>query len=1392
MASNISRAVYRLLHALEIEKELEEKQSQPASSASDRIPRLQQESRAEREFRISIALEMGGLVRGYQDCLVFVSTSQPVFNREKFLKRAPALFIEEPSGGGSAIGSRANKVKTNRRILSSRSKRFLSILVNCQHFHQFLETLRNEECSFFHEVMEMWIKGDESRSDDVSGFESSSSFDHQKAIAHLTKVLQNIDDRIATYTVKQMHSRKPNGSKPEDDTLDDADFQVLGKEARFPRNLLKQIDVESGRTEHDTDAVSVASKSSQQRGVHHASLSVQYLVELEKNPWRYQNVLDISIVGPGSKGPSDSPEKPVNEVIAGDQSVCISDKVRLRDALGDRKYRAWKLTKEKLGEEGDFSASVSSEDNLLQPKDFGTTLDLASLMTSATEETVSDSSSQSSLTNLSMASRAGNTSRSNLTSEQQRVANAKDRDVLRRCLEKAYSATKLQYESNKNMSEIFSHHGRDLVSEAEIALRNPSAQHFLLSLLSKRSHLDKEQDQQMQQQSPNDRRRSSRMSMNASSASSSLLEPIAFECVVRLCCAMLDSCMETKDYEPAYLLLCHTAGLFTLHNSEMREEEEVANDEDRENKYHSMYMTARIGLHPLFADLGLWLKVMSLHLAEKNSLGPSSESDREKLRRENSSGSLPSFSQSESFENEATASTNSQAEKQYEAAVATLYDMLGYSIPAEELARFATKVSQDYGWFAAGCEKGQSLLLLARRLSMRRELGEHGGIAPGEAGDLDMMLQSKATNDDIANGDGDDVCNSAPVEDSHFEIVEIGWCHPAAPPSALGRGANATAHQSASGLAGLLARGGGQQSDFMTRSAVTALATLGSSVVVSGGLDGGVFLAHTAPKAVSTDGDGDDVVRSAKIGIMVRGLHLDWGSSGSRVIPGSSAVASVDGEYGVGAVSCLAAASAAGGHQNSAVQTSFKDVLGLMDEEDMIREMEGSRIVAGTTCGDLRIWSVKDIYAAMHASETGDDLLGNGSENARVYHSGSDSTSSNFIPGTPGRRRLGASSTFESNSGTNNPFNRLKFSLRGRALSGHRGGVTCIDVPSHVYRPDSVVTGGADGLIKLWSLRTPSGGKRSSDTSFIANLSTSAGQLGRRLAANRGGDALSVLNGHGGRVLCVKTAWHGDRLLSGGADRTIRIWDLMGTGNSEGGTTSLHTLSGHFGWVTHVNYWGPNTIVSGSTDRAIALWDARVRDTPLFVLRHHHAPISDLLVGQRTDPLMVSAASDGSVVTWDFRHLSGASQGHYGGSASQLNGQQQGPSKHCKVVRQPAALMDLGSGQEHFSRARSDAVLLARGEQNSHTTVVGVGNDAIMRKWDISTGRLVKEWNTGHCDTISTFTSLADATSSSLFGMGADSTTDSEGSQFVGGTLTSSWDGTIRMRKRIPKQRIEC
>merc|ERR1719215_1484035 len=126
-------------------------------------------------------------------------------------------------------------------------------------------------------------------------------------------------------------------------------------------------------------------------------------------------------------------------------------------------------------------------------------------------------------------------------------------------------------------------------------------------------------------------------------------------------------------------------------------------------------------------------------------------------------------------------------------------------------------------------------------------------------------------------------------------------------------------------------------------------------------------------------------------------------------------------------------------------------------------------------------------------------------------------------------------------------------------------------VPSHLYRPESLITGGEDGLIKLWSLRhlsrrpsansattnnthkdkrisqnllwTPSGRNLFGRTS--TTTTTPSSSLKSSMPTTTSTEPQDVLTGHGGKILCVKVAWHGDRLLSGGADRTLRSWDLQ-------------------------------------------------------------------------------------------------------------------------------------------------------------------------------------------------------------------------------------------------------
>lgn len=212
--------------------------------------------------------------------------------------------------------------------------------------------------------------------------------------------------------------------------------------------------------------------------------------------------------------------------------------------------------------------------------------------------------------------------------------------------------------------------------------------------------------------------------------------------------------------------------------------------------------------------------------------------------------------------------------------------------------------------------------------------------------------------------------------------------------------------------------------------------------------------------------------------------------------------------------------------------------------------------------------------------------------------------------------------------------------------------------------------------------------------------------------------------------------------------------------------------------MTQSHYWGPNTIVSASTDRAIALWDARVKRSPLFILRYHKSPVSDLLVGSRTDPLMVSAAADGTIATWDFRTLSGSTSEAAATTPITSSAAGKTAEKKSSAVRTPASTMTHG-GQKGVKQ-QAGTVLLSRGPGRQRRTVQSIGVDAVVREWDITSGKPIRHHSTNHVDVVSCFHSFFD----SAHGSGVE---PGDGASNFAGSITSSWDGTIRMRTLVKK-----
>src|SRR5262249_56376 len=83
------------------------------------------------------------------------------------------------------------------------------------------------------------------------------------------------------------------------------------------------------------------------------------------------------------------------------------------------------------------------------------------------------------------------------------------------------------------------------------------------------------------------------------------------------------------------------------------------------------------------------------------------------------------------------------------------------------------------------------------------------------------------------------------------------------------------------------------------------------------------------------------------------------------------------------------------------------------------------------------------------------------------------------------------------------------------------------------------------------------------------------------------GDLIASFEGHSGTVSSVCFSPDGQRIVSGGSDRMVKLWDAQ-TGQE------AITLSGHTPSFTSVCFSADGRlIVSGGLGRAVLVWDAR-------------------------------------------------------------------------------------------------------------------------------------------------------------------------------------------------------
>jgi WD40 repeat protein len=220
------------------------------------------------------------------------------------------------------------------------------------------------------------------------------------------------------------------------------------------------------------------------------------------------------------------------------------------------------------------------------------------------------------------------------------------------------------------------------------------------------------------------------------------------------------------------------------------------------------------------------------------------------------------------------------------------------------------------------------------------------------------------------------------------------------------------------------------------------------------------------------------------------------------------------------------------------------------------------------------------------------------------------------------------------------------------------------------------------------------------------------------------GHEQAALTGHTDWVRAVAVTPDGTRAVSGSDDGSVRIWDLD-TGEEQA------SLTGHTGEVFSVAVTPDGSrAVTGGSDKSVRVWDLATGQE-LAVLDGHRRPVWSVAVtpdGAR----VVSGSGDGAVRIWDLTTETEQAilTGHAGevfSVAVTPDGTRAVTGGHDGSVR----VWDLLLGREQATLTGHSGWVWAVAVASDGRRAVSGGEDGSVRVWDLATGR-VQATLTGH------------------------------------------------------------
>ncbi|KAG0171159.1 hypothetical protein DFQ30_001382 [Apophysomyces sp. BC1015] len=260
----------------------------------------------------------------------------------------------------------------------------------------------------------------------------------------------------------------------------------------------------------------------------------------------------------------------------------------------------------------------------------------------------------------------------------------------------------------------------------------------------------------------------------------------------------------------------------------------------------------------------------------------------------------------------------------------------------------------------------------------------------------------------------------------------------------------------------------------------------------------------------------------------------------------------------------------------------------------------------------------------------------------------------------------------------------------GATLAGHRGNIKCVEFVGEEGR--RIVSGSSDNTLRIWDTETA--------------------------------ECIDVLEGHRSRVWDVSTTRLGDFVSSAGGDGTVKIWNLK---NAKASCTN--TLQGHSGDVYSVKYH-PNEhhLVTGGYDKTVRLFDvstgAIVKTFPghqLAVTKTIFNPLGNLVI---------SGSKDNTIKFWDIvsglcirtisSHLGEVTSVQMNSSGTLLLSSSKDNSNRLWDVRMVRPMRKL-KGHQNTSKN------FVRANFADNNLIVGGSEDGNVYIWDQGTGEVLQK-----------------------------------------------------------------